>query len=166
MKNIFKDLLFGHEQAEKDEDELETARKEKQLKNLINIEDDLPTNVSISKEVKETTSKQEVEVGFSNTAKKENSYGTTSQENSSEPALTVFIPKEFDEVKKIAEFIKLRKVVTINLEEMESKAAQRIMDFLTGAMSVTGAEFIKISKYVYASVPENTNILYNNKAGR
>lgn len=72
-------------------------------------------------------------------------------------------PKSFGECKKIADFIKNDKLVTLNLENVKPKDAQRILDFLSGAISIKEAKWIPISKNVYTSVPKNINFLYDGK---
>lgn len=67
-------------------------------------------------------------------------------------------PREFDDCKTIALDIKANKMVTINIEELDSATAQNLMDFLAGAMSITGAKFVPINKTVYTIVPAGLNI--------
>ena len=67
---------------------------------------------------------------------------------------TIFVdPKTFADCKKIATYIKNDKMVTLNLEYLDLHTAQRLMDFLAGAMCIKGASFIEISKKVYTAVP-------------
>lgn len=74
---------------------------------------------------------------------------------------TVFIdPKQFDDCKKIARYINLEKMITINLESVNPNTAQRILDFLAGAMEVKNASFAQIAKNVYTIVPENMKVYY------
>ena len=50
---------------------------------------------------------------------------------------TIFIdPKQFEDCKKIATYIEKEKMITINLENIGPNVAQRIMDFLAGAMEI------------------------------
>lgn len=78
---------------------------------------------------------------------------------------TVFVdPKKFSECKKIANYIKDDKIVTVNLEYVDSPTAQRIIDFLSGAMSIKEAQFIEVSKKVYMAVPKKVHVLYDGKA--
>jgi len=72
-------------------------------------------------------------------------------------------PREFDDCKTIAMDIKENKMVTVNIEELDSGTAQDLMDFLAGAMSITGAKFIKINKTVYTIVPAGVNVQYDGK---
>ena len=74
---------------------------------------------------------------------------------------TVFVdPKQFEDCKKIAKYIKLEKMITINLESVSPNIAQRIMDFLAGAMEIKNASFAQIAKNVYTIVPENMKVFY------
>lgn len=72
-------------------------------------------------------------------------------------------PKKFEDCKKIASYIKDNKTVTLNLEYLDNEMAQRIIDFLSGAMSIKEAKFIEISKNVYVSVPKNINVFFDGK---
>lgn len=70
---------------------------------------------------------------------------------------TIFVsPSNFDECKKIANYISKEKIVTVNLEHLSNESAQRMLDFLSGAMEVKKARFITVSKKVYVSVPDGT----------
>ncbi|MEG0068545.1 cell division protein SepF [Cetobacterium sp.] len=84
--------------------------------------------------------------------------------SSQEDCQTIFVnPKSFAECKKIADYIKNDKVVTLNLENINGKDAQRILDFLSGAINIKEAKWIPISKNVFTSVPKNINFFYDGK---
>lgn len=77
---------------------------------------------------------------------------------------TIFVdPKTFSDCKKIATYIKNDKMVTLNLEYLDLPTAQRLMDFLAGAMSIKGASFIEISKKVYTAVPKSMKVYYEGR---
>ena len=77
---------------------------------------------------------------------------------------TIFIdPKQFEDCKKIATYIEKEKMITINLENIGPNVAQRIMDFLAGAMEIKNASFEQIAKHVYTIVPENMKVYYEGK---
>ena len=77
---------------------------------------------------------------------------------------TIFIdPKQFEDCKKIANYIEKEKMITINLENIGPNVAQRIMDFLAGAMEIKNASFAQIAKNVYTIVPENMKVYYEGK---
>lgn len=75
-------------------------------------------------------------------------------------------PKRFEDCKKIANYIKDDKTVTLNLEHLDNATAQRIIDFLSGAMSIKEAKLIEISKSVYVSVPKNINVFFDGENDR
>lgn len=80
---------------------------------------------------------------------------------------TVFVdPKSFEEAKKIANYIVKDKMITINLESLDTKVAQRLMDFLAGAMKIKEASFVPISKKVYTIVPKSMKVYYEGKKDR
>lgn len=74
--------------------------------------------------------------------------------------------KKFEDSKKIAEYVRNNKIVTLNIEELDKETAQRVMDFLSGAMSVKEASFTEISKTVYVSVPKNQSVLFDGQKRR
>ena len=77
---------------------------------------------------------------------------------------TIFIdPKQFEDCKKIATYIEKEKMITINLENIGPNVAQRIMDFLAGAMEIKNASFAQRAKHVYTIVPENMKVYYEGK---
>ncbi|MFA6708206.1 MAG: cell division protein SepF [Fusobacterium sp.] len=69
--------------------------------------------------------------------------------------------KKYEDCKKIAKYIKNDKVVTLNLEYLDKGTAQRIIDFLSGAMSIKEARLIDISANVYVSVPKDMNVFFD-----
>ena len=86
------------------------------------------------------------------------------EEESNEPFQTVFFdPKSFSDCKKIARYIKNDQMITLNLEYLDTETAQRMMDFLMGAMLIKGATFLEISKKVYTAVPKNSKVHYAGK---
>ncbi|RXZ69175.1 DUF552 domain-containing protein [Fusobacterium necrophorum] len=77
---------------------------------------------------------------------------------------TVFVdPKGFGDAERIADYILKDKMITINLEFLDTKVAQRLMDFLAGAMRVKEASFVAISKKVYTIVPKSMKVHYEGK---
>ncbi len=91
--------------------------------------------------------------------------GITSSSIKEEPFTgnqTVFVePKNYSECKKIANYIKDEKMVTVNLESLDGPNAQRILDFLSGASSIKEANFIPVSKRVYVVVPKDVDVVFD-----
>ncbi|WP_410208265.1 cell division protein SepF [Fusobacterium sp.] len=77
---------------------------------------------------------------------------------------TIFLdPKTFSDCRKIADYIRDEKMVTLNLEYLDDQTAIRLMNFLSGAMTVQGAKYLIISKKVYTIFPKSMRIYYEGK---
>lgn len=77
---------------------------------------------------------------------------------------TIFLdPKSFSDCKKIVDYIRANKMVTFNLEYLDEPTAIRLMNFLSGAMTVTDANYLIISKKVYTVVPASMKVYYEGK---
>lgn len=73
--------------------------------------------------------------------------------------VVVIQPESFDESKEIADNLKSRKPVVINLEQMEKEQARKMFDFLNGAIYALGGSVQKISTNIYLIAPYNVAIL-------
>lgn len=80
--------------------------------------------------------------------------------------LVVARPRSFDEVQVIADHLKNRRPVVVNLEEVEAmdeggreRVAQRILDFLSGTIYALNGSMQKVGKQnVFVFVPQNMDI--------
>ena len=77
---------------------------------------------------------------------------------------TIFLdPKTFSDCRKIADYIRDDKMVTLNLEYLDEQTAIRLMNFLSGAMTVKDANYLVISKKVYTVIPKSMRVYYEGK---
>ena len=67
-------------------------------------------------------------------------------------------PYSYDEAREIAEAIKNRKIVVVNTTAMETKVAQRLVDFISGACCVLGAQLQEVEQRVYLLSPSNVEV--------
>ncbi|MDR3259910.1 MAG: cell division protein SepF [Fusobacteriaceae bacterium] len=63
-------------------------------------------------------------------------------------------PTSYHDCEIIAQDIKEGKLVLINIEELNKHEAQKVMDFVAGAMGIKNANFKVISEKVFYVVPE------------
>ncbi|MCI5724407.1 MAG: cell division protein SepF [Fusobacterium gastrosuis] len=143
LKDMFKDVkeLVGINSIDDEIDEIEEYEEEYEEEAAEEIKK-APKKSLFSKKVKE-------ELPEEDNFEEDNNYST------------VFIdPKQFEDCKKIAKYIDQEKMITINLESVSPNVAQRIMDFLAGAMEIKNASFAQIAKNVYTIVPENMKVYY------
>ena len=54
-------------------------------------------------------------------------------------------------------------MVTLNLEYLDEQTAIRLMNFLSGAMTVKDANYLVISKKVYTVIPKSMRVYYEGK---
>lgn len=67
-------------------------------------------------------------------------------------------PKDFDEVKIIAEHLKNRRPVIVNLEQADKELARRVVDFICGATCGLDGSMQKVGSGIFLFVPNNINI--------
>lgn len=73
--------------------------------------------------------------------------------------VVVIKPSSFDEAKEIADHLKERKPVVVNLELLEKDVALKIFDFLSGAVYVLDGCVQRISNNIYLIAPYNVTII-------
>jgi cell division inhibitor SepF len=101
-------------------------------------------------------SNQEKENGFSRKPVPNNVVRLESVQSTSKVVLLE--PKDFEGVQEIAEHLKSRKAVVINLQRAEHNEAKRIVDFLSGCTYALGGNIQKLSKQTFLFAPDNMDI--------
>lgn len=72
--------------------------------------------------------------------------------------LVVYEPTKYEEAPKMVEDLKNRKIVVINLEEMETEPKKQIFDFLNGSIYALDGNIQKVSKDIFILAPSNVEI--------
>lgn len=67
-------------------------------------------------------------------------------------------PTCYEDVQEIGEYIKNKKSVIINLENVSKEDARRILDFLSGAAFMIDGTIQKVSNLIYLMTPRNVEI--------
>ncbi len=67
-------------------------------------------------------------------------------------------PKAFSEAQQIADNLKKRNSVVVNLKRVTTDQAKRIIDFLSGVVYAIGGSMQKIGIGIYLCVPKNVNV--------
>ncbi len=73
--------------------------------------------------------------------------------------VVVYTPNSFDNAKEIADHLKAKKPVVINLENVETPVARRIVDFLTGSVYAVDGSIQKIAERIFLIAPYNVGIM-------
>lgn len=86
--------------------------------------------------------------------------GTVVNLHTSQKQLKVIViePICFDEVQTIADHLRNRKPVIINLEQTEKDVAKRIVDFMSGTTYALGGNMQKVGHNIFLFVPANVDI--------
>ena len=69
--------------------------------------------------------------------------------------LNVLYPESFDEARNICQFLRLNQAVIVNLENMNRDNAQRIVDFISGAVYSLDGGIKKISAGIFVVTPSS-----------
>lgn len=77
--------------------------------------------------------------------------------------LVVIEPQSFEECPKLVDSLKSRRPVIINLEKIESEAARKIFDFLSGATYALNGNVQKVANNIFVFAPENVDITGSNE---
>jgi len=67
-------------------------------------------------------------------------------------------PRAFSESQQIADHLKSRNSVVVNLKRVTSDQAKRIIDFLSGCIYSIGGSMQKIGIGIYLCAPKNVNV--------
>ncbi len=67
-------------------------------------------------------------------------------------------PTTFDDAQEICDLLKSEHAIIINLERLEHEHAQKMMDFIAGAIYALDAKIHQISGYIFCISPEKVDI--------
>ena len=67
-------------------------------------------------------------------------------------------PRAYSESQQIAEYLKNRNSVVVNLKRVTSEQAKRIYDFLIGVIYAIGGSMQKIGVGIYLCTPKNVSV--------
>ena len=67
-------------------------------------------------------------------------------------------PRAYSESQQIADYLKNRNSVVVNLKRVTSYQAKRIIDFLTGTIYAIGGDLQKLGNGIYLCTPNNVSV--------
>ncbi len=70
-------------------------------------------------------------------------------------------PRVYAEAQDIADHLKNRRAVVVNLQRIEKDQAKRIVDFLSGTVYAIGGDIQKIGTDIFLCTPENIEVSGN-----
>ncbi|MDO4564892.1 MAG: cell division protein SepF [Clostridia bacterium] len=75
--------------------------------------------------------------------------------------MIVYHPVSYEDAQNIIDNLKSRKPVIVNMEELEVSCAQRILDFISGAVYALNGTICKISRGIFVVAPNNYDVVGN-----
>jgi cell division inhibitor SepF len=72
--------------------------------------------------------------------------------------VSVFHPRRYDEVTEMADALRARHLVMVNLIGADRAMSQRVVDFLSGVVYTLDGKMQRISEGIYLFVPANVQI--------
>ena len=94
----------------------------------------------------------------------EDAYYTTTKETFSEQngvagsKMMLLEPRAYSESQQIADYLKNRNAVVVNLKRVTPDQAKRIVDFLYGTIYAIGGDLQKLGGGIFLCTPNNVNV--------
>lgn len=74
------------------------------------------------------------------------------------PKVILLEPRSYQEVQDIADHLKVRRAVVINLQRMPKDQAKRVVDFLSGTVYAIGGDMQKLGVQTFICTPDNIDV--------
>ena len=75
--------------------------------------------------------------------------------------MVVYQALTYDDTQNIIDNLKNRKPIIVNLDSLEQDLAQRVLDFMSGAVYALDGTIQKVSRSIFVLVPSNIDIVGN-----
>lgn len=73
--------------------------------------------------------------------------------------VVIMQPESFDDARDVCDNLKNKKPVVVNLEHLTKETAQRVVDFLSGAVYAVDGEIQKVSTGIFMIAPSNVEVM-------
>lgn len=94
-----------------------------------------------------------------NQAKQQSTANVVSLQSVQKGAKVILLePRTYDEAQEIADHLKARKAVIINLQRISHEQAKRIVDFLSGTVYAIGGDIQKLGSNIFLCTPDNVDV--------
>ena len=85
-------------------------------------------------------------------------YSTGSDISNKSGKMILLEPRAFSESQQIADHLKKRNTVVVNMKRVTPDQAKRIIDFLSGTVYAIGGDLQKIGGGIFLCTPKNVNV--------
>ncbi len=83
---------------------------------------------------------------------------TSRFEDAPQMKLVIMQPGDFEESREIANHLKERKPIVVNLERVDKAVTRRIVDFLSGAVYALDGDIRKVANQIFLITPWNVGV--------
>ncbi|HZK85087.1 MAG TPA: cell division protein SepF [Desulfosporosinus sp.] len=118
---------------------------------IMGFSDDEPDEDIMEENEREKSSQEEVRSGRKNAQ-------VVSIHSQKQMRVVVMEPSSFEEAQNIADQLKARRPVIVNLENTEKMLAKRIVDFISGTTYALNGNMQKVGNGIFLFVPTNVDI--------
>ncbi|WP_053366122.1 cell division protein SepF [Bacillus sp. FJAT-27245] len=94
-------------------------------------------------------------------AKTQNVVSLQSVQKASNSKVVLIEPRMYSEAQEIADHLKNRRAVVVNLQRIDHDQAKRIVDFLSGTVYAIGGDIQKIGLSIFLCTPDNVEVSGN-----
>lgn len=85
-------------------------------------------------------------------------YSKDSNTTSTSGKMILLEPRAYSESQQIADYLKNRNTVVVNMKRVTPDQAKRIVDFLSGTVYAIGGDLQKIGTGIFLCTPKNINV--------
>lgn len=85
-------------------------------------------------------------------------YKDTLKQTNPASKMVLLEPRAFSEAQTIADYLKNRDTVVVNLKRVTPEVAKRVVDFLSGAAYAIGGDMQKLGSGIFLCTPNNVNV--------
>ncbi|MCR1933224.1 cell division protein SepF [Clostridium tepidum] len=122
---------------------------------LLGLEDDLEEDLEELEDEEEAV-EEEVTPLISSNTKRNNK--VVSIHTAVSAKVKIIKPSSYEEAVDICDELKNRKIIIVNTTELETKIAQRLLDFMGGASYALGGSLEEVEKSVYILAPSTVEV--------
>jgi cell division inhibitor SepF len=93
--------------------------------------------------------------------KTQNVVSLQSVQKSSSSKVVLLEPRAYSEAPEIADHLKSKRSVVVNLQRIDKEQARQIVDFLSGAVYAIGGDIQKVGLDIFLCTPDNVEVSGN-----
>lgn len=107
----------------------------------------------------ETAAAEEMSRAFYHQEKKSDKSNVVSIQSVQKSSRVILVElRSYEEVQEIADHLKSRKAVIINLQRVGHEQGKRVVDFLSGTVYAIGGDIQKLGESIFLCTPDNIDV--------